>query len=782
MTQYAEAVKEFTARLGDELLIRPGDIIEVISDDREFNDGWYMGKNVATNEAGLYPKSFTKPAPPPDLRRKQSDTALLRLRLRNRTLMTLPLNLPLALPSGARLSVLLKVLLPQNNGLPSKGSHQSVVATMTEIDQALEEFSPAFASRPLAEWDPADVADYFSLLNYHAEGQQFQKHKITGAILVELELAYLKELDIGPFGTRFEIYKIIEDLKHGGGHPIYRSLYRAQSQPQIASLNQQPSNRVSGTGIMLNATNQAYQNTPQAVTEDPQEQYTPKPTAGEYEYTMDNPYLNASTDNLEHPFAPLNEQINLSNSPPARYLLTSEEPEEQIQSHDFQRQESLHEPQLQYTSVLPEKQFTSDRQFSPVRKAPLPPTEQQPPRPQDLSILTPLTPSTNKYTGGKNFPGFSAGSRLPDLPITQTQEDIARMGLSEQQSESQKLPKFRLASANDASLTKLPVQMLQNAKRAVSSAMDLDKSRLTPPLDEPVLGENSGFRVTQVRNAQTLRVMKKTKKQTLAFQEGINQITPEMAAKTADYSGWMSKKLSLAVGPWKQRFFTLHGTRLSYFGSMKDTREKGLIDITAHRVLPARDDDKLVSLYAATTGQGRFCFKLMPPAPGLKKGLTFTQPKVHYFAVETREEMRSWMSALMKATIDLDDTVPTVSTCLTPTVSLQKAQELLSKARENAKAREEQLKSKGFLQTGVNPNAVEKMGSPSLEINGSEGILGSISENGAALSPADTSSTNSGLVSNHLNSNTLNNTSNGPKIDFSPKGDDRKVFSRFKNK
>jgi hypothetical protein len=101
------------------------------------------------------------------------------------------------------------------------------------------------------------------------------------------------------------------------------------------------------------------------------------------------------------------------------------------------------------------------------------------------------------------------------------------------------------------------------------------------------------------------------------------------------------------------------------------------------------DDDKLVSLYAATTGNGKFCFKLVPPAPGSKKGLTFTQPKVHYFAVETKEEMRNWMAALIKATIDIDDSVPVLSSCATPTVSLQRAQNLLSQARENAKKRED---------------------------------------------------------------------------------------------
>lgn len=102
-------------------------------------------------------------------------------------------------------------------------------------------------------------------------------------------------------------------------------------------------------------------------------------------------------------------------------------------------------------------------------------------------------------------------------------------------------------------------------------------------------------------------------------------------------------------------------------------------------------------MYASTTFAGNYCFKLVPPAPGFKKGLTFTQPKTHYFAVESSEEMRGWIKALMQATIDIDDSVPVVSSCSTPTVSLSKAQELLAKAREETKLRDEELRAQGYL-------------------------------------------------------------------------------------
>ncbi|KAG0669120.1 polar growth protein [Maudiozyma exigua] len=197
------------------------------------------------------------------------------------------------------------------------------------------------------------------------------------------------------------------------------------------------------------------------------------------------------------------------------------------------------------------------------------------------------------------------------------------------------------------------------------------------------------------KKLRTLKTKPPLKKQsTSAFMEGIRNISVDEAISTADYSGWMSKRGSGKMSTWKNRFFTLHGTRLSYFSSTSDTRERGLIDITAHRVVPAKEDDMFVSLYAASTGKGRFCFKLIPPAPGSKKGLTFTEPRIHYFAVDTKEEMRGWMATLIKTTIDIDKSVPVVSSYTTPTVSLRKAKMMLADAREETRKREEELQNK----------------------------------------------------------------------------------------
>lgn len=240
-------------------------------------------------------------------------------------------------------------------------------------------------------------------------------------------------------------------------------------------------------------------------------------------------------------------------------------------------------------------------------------------------------------------------------------------------------PKFRSASE---------VEPMKEAKTNQDRIKDIieDEEAKKRSVSEDVIKEKAAKLSKPVKPAMR-------KQQTSAFQEGLRTITVQEAMKTADCSGWMSKKGSGAMGTWKERFFVLQGTRLSYFASLNDTRERGLIDITAHRVVVANEDDKLVALYAASVGKGRFCMKLLPPQPGSKKGLTFTQPKIHYLAVSTKEEMRAWLSALIKATIDFDTTVPVISSYATSTVSLKKAKEMLVEAR---KATEERDNRRGF--------------------------------------------------------------------------------------
>lgn len=201
----------------------------------------------------------------------------------------------------------------------------------------------------------------------------------------------------------------------------------------------------------------------------------------------------------------------------------------------------------------------------------------------------------------------------------------------------------------------------------------------------------------------------KRKKETSAYIRGLEQKSPQEQMSGCDYSGWMKKKSSNLMTTWKSRLFILRGRRLSYFYSENDTQEKGLIDISSHRVLPA-DNDILTGFHATVTGaksspvspqntqtttvasqeaaaqiessSGKdrsdsvFIFKLVPPRSGLSRAVNFTKPTVHYFAVENVTQGRLWMAALMKATIDRDETKPITTTYQQKTISLAKARML----------------------------------------------------------------------------------------------------------
>lgn len=203
----------------------------------------------------------------------------------------------------------------------------------------------------------------------------------------------------------------------------------------------------------------------------------------------------------------------------------------------------------------------------------------------------------------------------------------------------------------------------------------------------------------------TKRPRPKTKKATSAYTRGLEKRPPAEQISGCDYSGWMKKKSGSLMTTWKSRLFVLRGRRLSYYYQDDDTEEKGLIDISFHRVLPATNE-MLTGMHAAITGaagspssptstatttnaqrdlqdkpplpgeggeSGIFIFKLVPPKSGLSKGVTFTKPTVHYFAVNSRQEGRLWMAALMKATIDRDDDGLVTTTYNQKTISLNKA-------------------------------------------------------------------------------------------------------------
>ncbi|PYH84086.1 hypothetical protein BO82DRAFT_390525 [Aspergillus uvarum CBS 121591] len=212
------------------------------------------------------------------------------------------------------------------------------------------------------------------------------------------------------------------------------------------------------------------------------------------------------------------------------------------------------------------------------------------------------------------------------------------------------------------------------------------------------------------RSRPSVKTGPKSKKDTSAYMRGLEKKSPQEQMAGCDYVGWMKKKSPNLITTWKPRLFVLRGRRLSYYYSEQDTEERGLIDITAHRVLRA-DHDPMVALHATITGstgsptapapsvqladgtsssdpipsieaprasksgsEGPFFFKLVPPKSGSSRTVQFTKPAVHYFQVDNVQEGRRWMAALMKATIERDMELPVETTNKQRTISLKEAQ------------------------------------------------------------------------------------------------------------
>ncbi|KAG5520170.1 hypothetical protein PMAC_001247 [Pneumocystis sp. 'macacae'] len=237
-------------------------------------------------------------------------------------------------------------------------------------------------------------------------------------------------------------------------------------------------------------------------------------------------------------------------------------------------------------------------------------------------------------------------------------------------------------------------------------------------------------------------LLKRHQKLPTGIKEGIRNISVQDAIKEADYYGWMRKKTD-RYGQWKLRFFCLAGTRLSYFYSENDVGEKGLIDINSHRVVSVNNR----FFYR----DGKFCFKIVPPAPGTAKGITFTSPKVHYFSTDTLEDMKGWVRAFIKITIGRDDSVPVLSSCKVPTISLKAAREKLSNNISiNASSHSEHL-SKDF-STKV---FQEQIISPTKSYINEKNILGDLSraENSSFINDIKSAWENVEILNNKIGEN-----------------------------
>lgn len=267
-----------------------------------------------------------------------------------------------------------------------------------------------------------------------------------------------------------------------------------------------------------------------------------------------------------------------------------------------------------------------------------------------------------------------------------------------------------------------------NTPSATSQSFDFEGANNSSQGTNPL---GSGLTVTASQ-----RTRPKTKQQTSAYTKGLLKISPEEARKTCDYHGWMKKKSSSLMTAWKPRLFILRGRRLSYYYSESDVEERGIIDISGHKVLVA-NSDPITTLHATITGSKTspypsptataetsptfprsptgqvFFFKLVPPKVGTSRAVQFTKPTVHYFQVDSTALGRKWMGEIMKATI-MHDLATFETTNKQKTISLAKARERKERPpalRNDDEDAGDEKEDKENEDTGLNITGLDMQGS-----------------------------------------------------------------------
>ncbi|KAF3205848.1 hypothetical protein TWF106_001003 [Orbilia oligospora] len=667
---------------------------------------------------------------------------------------------------------------------PLQYSQQFEPESSSDEDEDI--IDPVYSAEEIRCWTPAQVSAYFQEQHLPLSiCDKFEEQEINGAIVLQLEMAHLKELELGSFGKRFEVWKEIEKLqsivKSAGGSiseaaKEKKARHRSSSTPagvlpRLPSLHNRPPARGGSLAVPSTHIEEAIYDPMNPIRESPTTMSPsspgpvppPKSDVGSAVHSDGRSISTASMErasssggqqpqrvpgvhgrdpSFDRAWTLKGHKANESSaSGRSRYTGASEDGGKRDRNVLHKRAGSsgshghhvVHSKKSSYTeeqrsrsgysspspasiayhnTVKGRKRSTSETQIASLdSRARESLAASVMPGGKPLSVERP-PPVEEKHVP----PSIQTKAGHPHRSISDGAEKAMSMSPMSQDTNS------TLMSPN-------------GSEHSASIKITIDAPERKS--DESKQRNGSSGKDKKLRSvASASGIRQKSKKQlTSAYLEGLKEIKPADAAKDADFSGWMKKRGSSAVvASWKTRFFVLKGRRLSYFYSMDDIKERGLIDITSHRVLPA-SDDRLVSLHAsvaaitsspshassATPGNGQsgpnlpptppskggwFTFKLVPPQPGAAKGVMFTPPKLHYFATDSKQIGREWMAAFMKATIDRDETAPVISTFSANTISL-------------AKARAMRARPPGFGDNSTDPAPSPALGLPIMSSQGS---------------------------------------------------------------
>ncbi|EPX73349.1 boi family protein [Schizosaccharomyces octosporus yFS286] len=585
----------------------------------------------------------------------------------------------------------------------------------------------------LPHWSTAEVIDWLKNAGLGSVAPNFMENEINGEILLNTDSSVLKELNITSYGKRFEVLRKIQQLKDiyqqtlSENYPEFPDSYSQSPSPDLLSPNVNhsmvdfgdptfvPSSSNYGSNNESNASSNRMSVLPTL------SHMLVSPDLDEFGNNNSEQYippLSAARTRGENkaPTVKRDSVTQLSSSVPSSVSPITKRPSPSESSHSTHGSSRLAQVPTAGSSSF-EHANGSDES-----------TSLQPPA--DPKLYTPQPSATykqspnviqskgkDKHAGLTRLKTDTAGASSSSAPtgepllssksveptVISPTNSTASSGLLPPAS-SQKSPS--LNNAKNTSSTKKP--LVQKVLSATSVKSSSDNGQKTPNLKISTPSSLSSS-VSDAPSSAPLGKepigKRKSKRDIFGRQkilptgisEGLTDIPAKEALKTADCHGWMRKR-SDRYGVWKARYFVLKGTRLSYYHSLNDTSEKGLIDITSHRVCKVED---------LVLSGGKTAIKLAPPAPGAAKAaVMFTPPKVHYFICENKDDINRWSSAFLKATVERDMSVPVLTTTRMQTISLNKAKEL--RTRPPSLLMDEQAEPDLPSSIGLKKNAKQK--------------------------------------------------------------------------
>ncbi|BGP37512.1 hypothetical protein JCM10450v2_001417 [Rhodotorula kratochvilovae] len=534
---------------------------------------------------------------------------------------------------------------------------------------------------------------------------KFAEHEISGDVLLEMDVAMLKEIDLIAFGRRVHIYNAIKELKlrtqpppPPPPHPV-SALSTSQSTSggsflSPATSGYEPDSPHSyGPSSPIAA---AFQHAPHARWEQQQERL-----AGlGFEDDSAPGSLRASSS--------LGQQ-SVSNLRAARSIPSSVDGPASAASH-------TRSTTVDSAQSVPVAAPSPPLAKKPISEEPASGTTADEGSATDVAAAPALKPKTRPSTASSLRPrssrrgsekgktaGDSSATSTPSSPVIGNQERKSSKGdkasffgaslplPGRSRKPPPRVPSTLLIDSDGAVARPRPRTSLQDrAKRSTrlfSSFGTGSGSDRSPTAVESVRSRPSNSTLGGGRDAPTAMTVKSVDPATKEMLREKNELVTSgnLMDKIGrpDNSGWMRKK-GEKYNTWKMRFFVLKGTYLYYLKSEAEQKAKGVIDLTGYRVI----SDPSIH-------PGEYGFKIV-----------HDRERTHFFAAAEQITVRNWMKEIIKATILRDYSAPVVSSCDIEVLPLEKAKTMVPYPRPPSPSRRAEIQKERY--AGTNPNTLSQ--------------------------------------------------------------------------